>query len=127
MSSSTVPNTLAHRIRNVTRREPLAEQARLANDPISRLVGWLGKRHVTAGEGLILQPCSSIHMFGMRCAIDALYLDASGRVLHAVRNLRPWRIGPLDPRAACVVELPVGVLAATRTQVGDLIIFDPPC
>ncbi len=127
MSDPTLPPSFAHRIRNVTRREPLAEQARLANDPFSRLVGWLGKSRVASGEGLILQPCSSIHMFGMRCAIDALYLDASGRVLHAVHNLRPWRIGPLDPRAACVVELPVGILAATSTQIGDLIVFDPPC
>jgi uncharacterized membrane protein (UPF0127 family) len=39
--------------------------------------------------------------------------------VRAISALRPWRIGPVDPRADCVIELPRGTLAATHTAVGD--------
>lgn len=115
---------MLHTVRNLTRQADLATQARLATDPFSRLLGWLGRQAIASGEGLILRPCSGIHMVGMRCAIDAIYVDAGGCVLHTLHGLRPWRIGPLDPRAAYVVELPPGTLAATATLPGDLIALE---
>ncbi len=115
---------MPHTVLNVSRQTPLATHARLAADPFSRLIGWLGRRTIGSGEGLILQPCSSIHMFGMRVTIDALYVDGSGIVVHAVRQLRPWHIGPIDPRAAYVVELPAGTIEATGTTTGDIVALD---
>jgi uncharacterized protein len=108
---------------NVTRQTTLAHAVRLADNPLTRFMGLLGKREFPAGQALVLRPCSGIHMLGMRFAIDALYLDARRQVIHAVRELGPWRIGPLDPATACVVEMPAGTIAATATAVGDEIAF----
>jgi uncharacterized protein len=106
---------------NLTRGQTLARAAWQAESPLTRLVGLLGRRALPDGGALILQPCSGIHMLGMRFAIDALYLDDRRRVVRAISKLAPWRFGPLDPAAACVVELPAGTLVATGTQEGDQI------
>ena len=104
---------------NETRQRTLAEHGKLADNPLTRMVGLLGKRRFPPGSALILQHCSGIRMLGMRFAIDALYLDARGHVVHAVQHLAPWRIGPLDPTTECIIEMPVGTIAATGTVVGD--------
>ena len=65
-------------------------------------------------------------MFFMRFAIDAVFLgkpEAGGRrVVAAKRRLRPW-IGlvPLVRAANGVLELPAGTIAATGTEVGDVV------
>jgi uncharacterized protein len=110
---------MAHTVINLTRNVTLAKAARMADDPISRLIGLLGRSALPAHGGLILRPCSGVHMLGMRFAVDALYVDAKGRVVRAISALRPWRIGPVDPRADAVIELPVGTLATTQTAIGD--------
>jgi uncharacterized membrane protein (UPF0127 family) len=110
---------------NLTRQAVLARQARIAGDPFSRLAGLLGSRTLASGSGLVLRPCTSIHMFGMRYAIDALYVDAHDCVIHAIADLRPWRLGPIEPRADYVIELPAGVIAASQTAPGDCIALEP--
>ena len=42
------------------------------------------------GTGLLLAPCSSIHMMFMRFAIDVVYIDKEYHVLKCVKNVRPW-------------------------------------
>jgi uncharacterized protein len=106
---------------NQTRGHTLAEHGWLATNPLTRLVGLLGKRRMPEGGALVLRPCSGIHMLGMRFAIDALYLDGQGRVVRAVRQLAPWRIGPMEPTAECVIEMPVGTIEASGTIEGDQI------
>lgn len=106
-------------IANVTRQNVLASTARFADSYFSRLLGLLISPALPDKSGLVLQPCSSIHTLGMRFAIDALYIDHNNRVLHAIQSMKPWRIGPIDPYAAYVIELPAGVIAQTQTHIGD--------
>ncbi len=87
------------------------------------MVGLLGRRGLDPGQGLLLKGEQAIHMFFMRFAIDVVYLDKGGRVLHAV-TLRPWQLGPYLRQAQDVLELPVGTLNATQTCVGDELAFD---
>jgi uncharacterized protein len=104
---------------NQTRGRTLAEHGWQATNPLTRMVGLLGKRHMPEGGALILRPCSGIHMLGMRFAIDALYLDGRGQVVRAVRHLAPWRIGPLDPTTECIIEMATGTIDASGTVEGD--------
>jgi uncharacterized protein len=106
-------------ITNTTRQTQLATRAIVARDPLSRLVGLLGHRNLAKGSGLVLQPCSSIHMFGMRFGIDAIYVDRNNTVVRVVPNLLPWQIGPIEPLADYIIELPLGTVNATQTQIGD--------
>ena len=54
---------------------------------------------------LLLPRTRAIHTCFMRVTIDALFLDADGAVVKAVR-LRPWRFAAAR-RAVAVLELPV--------------------
>ena len=107
------------RVINTTRSAVLAARAGFANSMLSRGVGLLGQDHLPEEGGLVIDPCTSIHMFFMRFAIDALYVSGDGVVLRVVPHLRPWRLGPIVLRSRYVVELPAGTAARTGTQPGD--------
>ena len=53
----------------------------MADNPWQRFMGLMGKRELAADAGLCLRPCSSIHMFFMRIALDAVFLDKDGVVV----------------------------------------------
>jgi uncharacterized protein len=78
-------------------------------------------RQIERGEGMLIDPCSSIHTFWMRFPIDVIYVDREGRVVRADRSMKPWRIGPVFTGSRWVVELPSGTIDATGTQIGDLL------
>ena len=56
----------------------------------------------SAPEPLLIPRCSSVHTFGMRFAIDVVFLDARGRVVRVARNVRPCRIVSCRGGAAAV-------------------------
>lgn len=104
---------------NKTKGSVLADNAVIADDPFSRLRGLLGRRGLGKGEALVLRPSNSIHMFFMRFAIDALFVDKANIVVGACEDLRPWRVSPVFWKSFYVVELAAGVIAATGTCAGD--------
>lgn len=110
------------RIENGTRGTVVCDRGRRANTFLSRAVGLLGRRGLEPGEGLLIEPCSSIHMFFMRFPIDVAYVDREGIVVKTVRGLRPWRISAAR-RARSTLELPAGTLDASGTVAGDVLVF----
>lgn len=107
------------RVENISKGTVLAEQAGLAQSFLTRLRGLLGRRSLDEGQGLVIQPTDMIHTFFMAFAIDVAFVDRQDRVLKTVAGMKPWRASPLVRRSHRVVELPVGVLAHTRTEAGD--------
>ena len=83
----------------------VCERCLLAETPLTRARGLLGRAGLERGEGILLRPASSIHMWFMRFAIDAAFLDPDGRVLRIAEHLRPWRLAACKG-AKAVVELP---------------------
>lgn len=88
----------------------------------TRLWGLLGKRALSPHEGLHLVPCSAIHTFFMGFAIDAVFLDAEGRVVKLFPALPPWSWAQMAG-AHSVLELPAGRIQSSGTDVGDAIAF----
>jgi uncharacterized membrane protein (UPF0127 family) len=82
-------------------------------------VGLLGRKRIPLDSGLWIEPCNSIHTFGMQFSIDVLFLDASGCLVRAVRNLKPWRVCWPVWGARVVVEVPEGTIASRNIQVGN--------
>lgn len=97
----------------------LATEAHLANSFWTRFKGLMGRPALPAGEGLIIVPCNSVHCFGMKFAIDVLYLSREGEVLRIVSDMLPGSIGPLVRGARAVLELPSGTAEAVGVSVGD--------
>jgi uncharacterized membrane protein (UPF0127 family) len=102
----------------------LAERVERATGVWKRMRGLLGRRELPPGDALAIEPCTSIHTFFMRFAIDAVFLGRDGKVIRALSNLRPFRATRIYPSAAQVVELPAGTLARTDTRVADCLSFD---
>jgi uncharacterized protein len=102
---------------NLTRGEDLCV-GELADRPLPRMRGLMGRRGLPAGEGLLISPALAIHTAFMRFPIDALFLDRELRVLKIVAGLRPWRLSS-KPRAHGVLELPAGECARRGVQIGD--------
>ncbi len=120
-----IPNASHLRIENPARGARIAENARLANRYWSRLVGLLGRSHLSAGEGLVLAPGNAIHTLFMRMAIDVIFVDKNGEVVKTAVKVRPFRFVLCPLRTRYTVELPVGVIEQTATAVGDRLEFFP--
>lgn len=88
----------------------LIPSVRLADGFFGRALGLMGKRPLEPGTGLLIKRCRAIHTCFMRFAIDAFFMDRTGRVVRAVFNLPPWRFarGGLD--AVDVLETRTGWL-----------------
>jgi len=71
----------------------------------SRLLGLALLRSGRAGEGLLIPGCHSVHTFGMRFALDVVFLDRHRAPLAVRTAVSPNRI-VADRRAVSVLELP---------------------
>lgn len=89
----------------------VAERLRPAHTHWTRLRGLVGTSGLAPGEGLWIRPCRQVHMFGMRYPIDVVFLDERLDVVHAIRELRPWKVSPKVKAATSVLELPAGTVA----------------
>lgn len=83
----------------------------------------MGRSPLREGEGLVLKGDTSIHTFFMRFPIDVVYADQMGRVVRVDAAMPPNRIGPIVLEATYILELPVGVIQATGTTVGDQLVM----
>ncbi len=110
-------------VHNQTRGQPLITHGELAETFWKRFRGLMGRSSLRQGEGLVLKGDKSIHSFFMRFPIDVVYADREGRVLHLDPAMLPNRIGPIVRQASYILELPVGVIQATGTSVGDQLII----
>jgi len=111
------------KIVNKTQNTVLAEDAMWAHSFWNRLRGFLARPEPKLGEGIILDPCQSVHMWGMKYSLDILFSDKEDRVVHLEPSLKPWKLSRRIPEAQRVIELPVGTLQASRTCVGDELDF----
>jgi uncharacterized membrane protein (UPF0127 family) len=110
---------------NHSRYALLGERVVQARTLLARARGLLGTRELPRGGGLWIEPCRSIHSFGMRYEFDAVFLDGSGQVIGACSRFRRNRVSPIFWKARGVLELPAGTIDRTATQVGDVVEFQP--
>lgn len=90
----------------------------LADTPLSRLRGLLGRKQLEADEGLLLTPASSIHTSFMRFPIDVVFLDADLTVLGMREAMKPWRMKAWRGSRS-VLELPAGTCERRGLRPGD--------
>lgn len=105
--------------RNKTKGTLLATNARIAKSFFARARGLLGTADLPKGEGLLIDPCNSIHMFGMKYAIDAVFLDKQLKVVAVVDSIAPGKVSKLYGTAHSCLELPAGTARETQTGIGD--------
>ena len=106
-------------VTNVSRGHTLGTRIGVADGWWARLRGLLGRPAPAEGEGLLLVPCRSVHMFGMRGALDVAFVDPDGTVIAAYHALPPGGRTRWHRRAHAALELPPGTLRRTDTREGD--------
>ena len=92
---------------------------RHAANPWTRLRGLLGRPMLADGEGLLIEPCGSVHTFGMRYRVDLVYLDRENRVVDICANLGPWRTHRARARARKTLELAAGGIEKFNPLIGE--------
>lgn len=97
----------------------LAERLEVPRTAIGRGLGLMFRARLEPQTGMLIRPCNGIHMFFMRFAIDAVFLDREDKVRRVCRNLGPWRVVPLVWGARAVVELPAGALGGIELPRGE--------
>ncbi len=102
----------------------VATSVETAFDSRTRRRGLLGRDGLPQGSALIIAPCNSIHTFGMRFPIDALFVRRSGEVVKVCPNIPAWRVR-LAPRAFAVIELAAGAVKDEAVTRGDCLVLTP--
>jgi uncharacterized protein len=73
----------------------------------SRGLGLARLDALPADEALLIPRCRSVHTFGMRFALDLIWLDRAGAVVRVDRDVPPRRLRSCR-RARAVVECAAG-------------------
>ena len=110
-------------VRNQTRNTVIADRVEVADTAAKRRTGLLKHKGLNPGEGLWIIPCEAVHSFGMKFAIDVVYIDRKKRVRKTRAAMVPRRISGCL-LAHSVLELPVGAIKSSGTQPGDQLLFE---
>ena len=91
-----------------------------AATPWQRARGLLGRKPLarSAAEGMVIEPCASVHTFWMGYALDLVFLDRADRVLGLCEDVLPWRTRSRRG-ARKTLELHAGSLRTLGLQIGD--------
>jgi uncharacterized membrane protein (UPF0127 family) len=99
--------------------------ARVADRPLARAVGLLGRARFEPGDGLVIAPCHTIHTWFMLFPIDVLFIDQNGVVVRAIESLAPFNVATGKPLARTTIELPAGTLRRAAVRQGSRVRMEP--
>ncbi len=103
----------------------VCERCEVADTPLRRLRGLLGRRSLPAGEGLLLRPTPAVHTSFMRFPLDIVFLDGDLVVVDVVDELKPWRAAARRS-ARAVLELAAGERVRRHVVPGDQLALVSP-
>jgi uncharacterized membrane protein (UPF0127 family) len=83
----------------------------------ARLLGLALRERPRPDLALLLPRCRSVHTFGMRFALDLVWLDRAGRVVAIERGVAPGRVR-VRRDAAAVLEAPAGAGERAAAALG---------
>ena len=106
-------------VHNSTRDTQISLPAFVATSFTARLIGMTGRTEIDFA--LLLPSCASIHTFGMKTAIDAIFLDCQFRVVRIYSTLKPNRMTRMVRGASQVLECPAGCAEQAGIRCGDVL------
>ena len=90
---------------------------------LERACGLLKLPRLNKGQGLLINQCSSIHTFGMRYALDIVYLDRHYKVIKLIEAIKPRRMS-ICLRARHTLELLSGEIKRLAITPNMTLMFD---
>lgn len=110
----------SYKIINVDKDIEIASDVLMASGFFARLKGLMGKKELANNAGIIIKPCNSIHTFGMKIAIDVVFVDKDNRVIFIIENMQPKKTSPIIKGSKFVIELNAKMLK-DKLAIGDKI------
>lgn len=95
-----------------------------AHSTWERSRGLIGREAGEIGRGLLIARCRCVHTFGMRCALDLVFVDDRRRVVAVRSEVPPWRVVFGGWSARHTVELPPGKARQLRLVSGTEVAWD---
>ena len=100
----------------------VVESVTVANTMWARGMGLMFKKSLREDEGMLIDPCNSIHTFFMNFKIDVLFINKSNEIVKIKRSMPPWRMSTIYFSSKKVLELMGGVLPES-VEEGDTLEF----
>lgn len=113
---------------NETRDTVVCPKCGIADGLLSRVRGLMWRAELPEDEGLWIIPCPSIHMFNMKFSIDAIFLTRDGIVTDIIEGIAPGKTYVAKAnhgKAHTTVEVAVGTVGRSGTQIGDKLVSRP--
>jgi uncharacterized membrane protein (UPF0127 family) len=104
MDPDSTGRSLPHRLRGLRIVEVAGLRVPVATTPVARLLGLALLDRDRAGPGLLIPRCRCVHTFGMRFALDLLFLDRDGQVIDRRLGVPPRRVA-FCRQARAVLEI----------------------
>ncbi len=106
---------------NTTKDESLHSRVKICSNVFCMSIGLLGT--LSCDKALVFsfskERKPTFHMFFMLYSIDILFLDSEKRVVDVKEDFKPFTVYASDELVRYAVELPVGTVSETGTEVGD--------
>lgn len=107
---------------NLSKKKYLARSPFYANGYIVRMRGMIGRNFADANfDAMVFSRCNCIHTFFMKRPLDVVFVRRDNVVCKICPELPPWRPYVRATEAFTTLELPVGMIAASGTGVGDVL------
>ncbi len=84
-----------------------------------RFRGLMFRKSLAEGSSMHIKPCGSVHCFFMRYPIDVVFLSGDGKIVHIIKEMKPWRVSKIYAKAESVLELPSGYAQKVGLNIGD--------
>lgn len=84
-----------------------------------RFRGLMFRFQPIENEGILIEPCNSVHMFFMFFPIDIALLNDRNEIVFIKEGLKPWTAVFPVKHARAALELPVGTVSRYGFGIGD--------
>lgn len=89
---------------------------------VERASGLIFRQQLLTNEVFYIKPCNSVHTFGMKYAIDVVYISKTGIVLKIIKNMQKGKISWCF-KAHSVLEFKSNTSDLLAMQNGDVVSF----
>ncbi|WKY48744.1 DUF192 domain-containing protein [Eubacteriaceae bacterium ES3] len=86
----------------------LFNDIKVADTFLKRFIGLLRTKSLNENQGLLLENCKQVHMFGMKYPIDVIFIGKDGVVLRYEEALKPGKVSAHVKEAKWVLEVQSG-------------------
>ncbi|MBT6324595.1 MAG: DUF192 domain-containing protein [Bdellovibrionales bacterium] len=83
----------------------ICSKAKLASGIYERMKGLMFSKSLEGFDGLILDPCNSIHTCFMNYNIDVIFLDKDLTIIKIIRDMKKWRMSNIYFSSKKVIEI----------------------